>query len=132
MFLTIKEQYYFKILKPWFNICKIAGNTLGVKWPEESCKKLIGNKNASGKRSEETRENIRQSQIGNTKTLGKHWKQSEESVKKKSERMKGVNTWTKGSRASEDTKRKLRDKWVIRKLKQHNGLLCHQEQEKTG
>lgn len=29
--LLVREQYYIDSLKPFFNICKIAGNTLGVK-----------------------------------------------------------------------------------------------------
>lgn len=38
--LIIKEQYYLDTLNPVFNICKIAGNKLGVKHKEESKEKL--------------------------------------------------------------------------------------------
>lgn len=38
--LILKEQYYIDNLNPIFNICKIAGNKLGVKHREESKEKL--------------------------------------------------------------------------------------------
>lgn len=37
--LISKEQYYFDLLKPEYNICKIAGSTLGVKASEEAKQK---------------------------------------------------------------------------------------------
>lgn len=40
--LILKEQYYIDSLNPIFNICKIAGNRLGVKHKEESKEKLRG------------------------------------------------------------------------------------------
>lgn len=39
-FLLIREQYYIDSIKPYFNTCKIAGNTLGVKFSDESKKKI--------------------------------------------------------------------------------------------
>lgn len=41
-FLTIREQYYIDTLNPWFNICKIAGNTLGRECSEETKRKMSG------------------------------------------------------------------------------------------
>jgi group I intron endonuclease len=38
--LLIREQYYLDILKPEYNIVKIAGSTLGYKHTEESLKKM--------------------------------------------------------------------------------------------
>jgi len=38
-----REQYYLDNLKPDYNICKIAGNTLGVKLSEEHKKKISDN-----------------------------------------------------------------------------------------
>lgn len=38
--LINKEQYYIDLLKPYYNICKIAGSKLGVKHKEESKLKL--------------------------------------------------------------------------------------------
>jgi len=39
-FLTAREQYYINKLKPYFNICKIAGSSLGRNVSEETRKKL--------------------------------------------------------------------------------------------
>jgi len=60
MGLLAREQEYLDKLKPYFNTCKIAGNTLGVKASEETRKKLstklMGNKRTLGfKHSEETK-----------------------------------------------------------------------------
>jgi len=38
--LIKKEQFYIDGLNPWFNICKIANNCLGVKRSAETCKRL--------------------------------------------------------------------------------------------
>ena len=35
-----KEQYYIDLLKPDMNICKVAGNSLGVKRTNETKEKL--------------------------------------------------------------------------------------------
>ena len=47
-----REQHYLDLLKPEYNICKIAGNTLGIKLSDEHKKKIsdiaklrIGDKN---------------------------------------------------------------------------------------
>lgn len=39
-FLIIREQYYLDALNPFFNICKIAGNTKGIKLSEETKRKM--------------------------------------------------------------------------------------------
>jgi group I intron endonuclease len=41
-FLIIREQYYIDTLKPYFNSCKIAGSTLGIRYKlsEETRKKI--------------------------------------------------------------------------------------------
>lgn len=40
--LIIHEQFFIDAINPWFNICKRAGNTLGVKglWSEETRKRF--------------------------------------------------------------------------------------------
>jgi len=38
--LLQREQFYIDTLKPFFNICKVAGNTLGVKHTEDTKEKL--------------------------------------------------------------------------------------------
>jgi group I intron endonuclease len=61
-----REQYYLDNLKPDYNICKIAGNTLGVKLSEEHKKKIsdnaklrIGDKNPFyGKKDTEETKNL--------------------------------------------------------------------------
>lgn len=69
--LILKEQYYIDLLSPEYNICKIAGSSIGLKRSEETCKKIglakIGNTNWLGKsRPKETRDKISKSLQGNT------------------------------------------------------------------
>ena len=52
--LISREQYYMDLLKPEYNILKVAGSSLGFKHSEESRKKMKG-----GIRSPEHLENIR-------------------------------------------------------------------------
>jgi len=40
-FLIEREQYYINTLQPYFNVCKIAGSTLGRKMTEETKQKII-------------------------------------------------------------------------------------------
>lgn len=40
--LVAREQYYIDRLRPWFNICKTAGSSLGRKASEETKKKMRG------------------------------------------------------------------------------------------
>lgn len=63
--LLIREQYYIDTLKPWFNICPKAGNTLGATWSL----------------SDEAKNNISEGHKG--------LKHSEESKRKRSEKLKG-------------------------------------------
>lgn len=78
--LIQKEQYYINELKPYFNICKIAGNTLGIhyKLSKEACKnignghlgRIAWNKGLTKetderlKMSEESKNNISKSKLG--------------------------------------------------------------------
>jgi len=62
------EQYFIDFYNPWFNICKIAGSSLGIK------------------RSETTKEKVRQANLGK--------KQSRETVEKRL-RSRG-DVWNKG------------------------------------
>ena len=39
-FLLIREQYYIDFLKPYFNVCLVAGNSCGVKATDETRKKM--------------------------------------------------------------------------------------------
>ena len=108
-FLIIREQYYIDTLKPYFNIAKIAGNCLGVK------------------RSEETKQKIRKSNLGKhicsdeyRKKLSNSAKNkppiTEETKRKISISHKGLNTWqkgkvspNKGNHLSLESKQKIRE-----------------------
>ena len=61
--LIKREQYYIDTLKPFYNICKIAGNSLGRVVTDETREKL--KKSSTGrKHSNETKEKISKSHIG--------------------------------------------------------------------
>ena len=79
--LIEKEQYYINTLKPDININLIANSSLGVK------------------RSEETREKIRQANLG--------LKHPEWRNKIKSKAQGGKNHWTKKKKFSEESKKKM-------------------------
>ena len=71
--LLKREQYYLDLLKPKFNILKIAGRSTGYKHTEETKSKNssahIGNKSRLGKiNSEETKDKIKKSLTGKNHT----------------------------------------------------------------
>ena len=94
------EQYFIDSYNPYFNICKIVGSNLGVKFSKESRKRMskakIGNKYA----------------IGNI-PWSKNNSHSEESIKKMGQTFfkKGNSPWNKGKKGiySERYKEKLRN-----------------------
>jgi group I intron endonuclease len=83
-----REQYYFKLLKPEYNILKVAGSSLGFRHSEETleffrnCRKV----------SEETRKNLSLAATGRTLT--------KEDILKISEARKGM-------KSSDETRAKL-------------------------
>lgn len=79
--LIIREQYYIDKIKPEYNINLIANSSLGVK------------------RSEETKEKLRQANLG--------LKHPEWRNKIKGEAQGGNNHWTKKKKFSEESKRKM-------------------------
>jgi hypothetical protein len=79
--LIQREQYHIDTLKPIFNVCQIAGSSLGYKHSEESKKKFS-----------ESRKGV---------------KMSEETKKKMSESHKGKNTWSKGRHLSDEHKQNI-------------------------
>lgn len=98
----------------FFNICPIAGNTLGTKFSEESrariSRKLLGNNRRAGKSpSRETQERINLAKKG--------FKHSEESKQKISNKIKGrkeseetkqkKSLALKGRKLTEETKRRI-------------------------
>jgi group I intron endonuclease len=129
-FLVAYEQYYIDVLNPYYNVCKIAGNCLGIKHSKETRKKLSKlrqgkNNSFYGKHhSEETKEKNRQAHLGShhseeTKEkmrqahLGQ--KRSEEAKRRMSEWQKGINK----KPASEETKKLMSlsgiKAWKLRK-----------------
>lgn len=90
--LLSREQFYLDALRPEYNICRVAGNTLGYKHEDEARVKMsianAGNKRHLGKKhsaetkkliselasqrksSEEAKQKISKSLLGNTRTLG--------------------------------------------------------------
>jgi group I intron endonuclease len=66
------EQFFIDSLNPYFNICKIAGNTLGFKHSEESKQKMRKPKNISN----EVREKMKEIKLGNTNGFKKGQKHS--------------------------------------------------------
>lgn len=104
------EQYFLDSYNPYFNICKIAGSTLGFKFSEASKKKLSkaskGNKYCLGRKvSQETRNKISDSKKG--KISFAHNEQSKLKLSKA----------FKDKPLSEETKQKFRDGWEKRRLK---------------
>jgi group I intron endonuclease len=85
--LIEREQFYIDELNPYFNICKVAGSSLGTKRSEEACK-----------RNSELKK-------GNKNCLG--LKRSKENKLKISEIKKGQIPWNKGIPCSEETKIKI-------------------------
>lgn len=65
-FLLVREQYYIDTLNPYFNICKVAGNTTGIKFSDEAKKKISdAHRGKKGHRpSPEGIERIRQAHKG--------------------------------------------------------------------
>jgi group I intron endonuclease len=116
-FLIIREQFYINKLKPYFNICKIAGSQLGIKRSEETkykmsekaknrkrhphskeTKQKISESHKGKKFSIEHRRKIGQSEIGNKYMLNKHHsKETKEKLRK----------FRLGNFASEETKLKI-------------------------
>jgi len=90
-FLTAREQYYINKLRPYFNICPKAGNSLGYKHSEKAKRKMSeANKGRKGYWSDKKRPSF-----------------SEETRKKMSEAFKGRIPWNKGKHLSDEQKQKI-------------------------
>ena len=94
--ILIREQYYLDTLTSWdtnigYNICKIAGNTLGTK-RSKLVKEKMSLSRLKLKPSIDTRQKMSISRVGNKNNLGK--KHSEETKRKISESNKGKGKLT--------------------------------------
>jgi group I intron endonuclease len=87
-FLTVREQYYIDTLKPFFNICKVAGSQLGMKHSDSAIFKI---KEARAKQGN-TRKGI--PQLEGTRQILRELRKTQ-------------NPWPKGSHHSEETKRQF-------------------------
>ena len=87
-----KEQYYIDILKPEYNILKVAGSLFGYKHTIESLQKMS---EIASNRSEETLVKLREA------ALGKTYKHTEETKAK-------LRKIMLGKKHSEETKEKLK------------------------
>jgi len=109
--LLAREQFFIDTLKPWFNITKTAGSSLGVKHTKESRKKMSESAKKKPKISEETRQKMSKSQSRR--------KMPEEVKRKLSIAKKGIppthivmeaaRRARLGIKQSEETKRKRRE-----------------------
>ena len=86
-------------LNPEFNICKIAGSTLGIQYSEEAKQKFRGNKNIA--KRPEVRQKLKEARIG--RIISKETKQ------KMSDVMKGENNPMYRKFHSEESKNKNRN-----------------------
>ncbi len=109
------EQYFIDTYNPWFNICKNATNCIGRVFSDETIDKMkkshLGqipwNKGMKNPYSKETTEQISKSLKEYFKTdeglkaieasveRNKNYKASKETLEKRSNSMKGKNTWAK-------------------------------------
>jgi group I intron endonuclease len=103
--LIIREQFYIDTLKPFYNIAKIAGSTLGIKITKEQSEKLSklrkGKQNSLGRRySKETI--IKMSESAKKRGLHPNFikasiksntgrKHTKESIKKRVDKQKKIN-----------------------------------------
>lgn len=104
--LIAREQYFIDTLSPDYNVCKVAGSSLGVKRSDETRAKIgfvsrnisaetrakIGAANKARKISSETRAKISARQVGKT--------YSAETRAKMSAANKGQIPWNKGKKAN--------------------------------
>ena len=128
-FLVIREQYYIDSLNPFFNINKIANSSLGIKRSKETRDKISKARKGKPcptkgiKRKKMSPEFCKQKaeyMKGNKLNKGKHWKWTEEQIKKLSgennhffgkkhppEIMQKIINANKGHLTSEETRKKL-------------------------
>lgn len=104
--LILREQFYIDTLNPYFNICKTAGNRLGIKLSEETkekirlnCKGMTGRKHTS-----ETKQKMSLVKIGKKRKLF-----SEETRKKMSKAHIG-------KKHSKETRKKISIAYIKRKF----------------
>jgi group I intron endonuclease len=101
-FLLCREQEYIDSLNPYFNICKTAGSSLGIKRSDEYIKKL-----KSRIVSDETRKLLGIKSKGNKGRKGTPL--TDEHKEKIRQKQSGKNNSFYNKSHSEETKQKIRD-----------------------
>lgn len=142
--LLEREQFYLDSLNPYFNICKIAGNVLGVKHSEEFCKKMseikkgqkAWNRGLKGVTicTEETKEKISKSNTGKIRLDETKIKLSESKIGKcRSEETKlKISLGNKGKLVSEETKLKMSKSQIGRKHSEETKQKMSQNSARKG
>lgn len=127
--LLSNEQYFLDANITYFNNCKIAGNTLGLKLSEESKQKMRKPKAEETKlkmrkpKSEETRKKMSESKRGK-----KRIPFTEDHCKNMSNGKKGNIPWNKGKHPSNET-RELQRKSHIGQSPWNKGLKRKKESD---
>lgn len=109
-FLTAREQHHINNVKPYFNICRIAGSCLGLKRSDETKQKLSKSHKghipwSKGKHlSEEHRGKIKKIHI-----LNKQIPPSRKGISHSEETRKKISDAMKGRSLSEEVKKKIKE-----------------------
>jgi group I intron endonuclease len=98
--LISQEQFYIDVYSPYFNVCKIAGSSLGIKRSKETCEK-IRQYHIGTKASEETKRKI--------SIAGKGRPSKMKGIKLSNEVIKRMSLAQTGRKNSEETKKKRSD-----------------------
>lgn len=96
-FLVGMEQWWMNMLQPEYNICKVAGSTLGHKHTDEARKNMAAAQTGK-KHTKEHRANVSAAKMGNTNTLG-HVLTKEHKAK--------ISATNMGHKTTEETKGKI-------------------------
>ena len=105
--LIEREQYYIDLLKPEYNICKIAGSCLGIKFSAESSLKKSLNSKRKGKFGKDAFDAIKIYQYNLDGTFIKEW-----DAIKDIERVLGFDSRNIGKFSKDDTKTGYRFIWT--------------------
>ena len=122
--LLEREQHYIDVLDPEFNICKIAGNTMGTKL-SESAKQKIREANTGRETSLETREKLSISSNERYKDPAViEYRRRKQTGKKYSEESKlKMSNAHKGKKLSEETRKKMGIKKRVAILDSNNNII---------
>ena len=117
--LIKKEQYWYDLLQPEFNLCSVMGSRLGMNHTKETKRKLsklMKGKGVGSKHIEETRQKMSKTALNSSEeTLRKRREgmkgieKTKEHRKKLSKAMKGENSFWYGKKHTKETKQKMKE-----------------------